>query len=295
MAGELSILRYAAVIGVLALPGAERLSRVPGIDPVSASQVTERARVVFAVVAPGLAGLGLVTSWDVGAVVLVTALVATAAATWLVVRPLAWIVTREAARRSAAQAATEADRRRLAADLHDGPLQDVLLLARRLGDAGDEDGAALARSIAAELRDLSGELRLPMLDDLGVGPSLEWLAGRVRRTTALDVRTDVDAIDRVPPPVEQAAYRIAQEALANAVRHGAPPILLRCRTATASLSLTVTDAGRGPTPQADASGPIRIGMASMRQRAEQIGADIGWSPVAGGGTVVTLEWPGRGA
>jgi signal transduction histidine kinase len=297
LTNELSILRYAAVIAIVAIPGIGRLIFDSRAEAVSATQVTARAEVVGAVVGPSLAGLVLVTSWEVGAAVLVTALLAATIATWIAVRPLSWIAVREAARRDAIVATTETDRQRLAADLHDGPLQDVLLLARRLGDAGDEEGASLARAVAAELRDLSGELRLPMLDDLGIGPSLEWLAGRVRRATALDVRTDVDAVARVPPPVELAAYRIAQEALANAVRHGAPPILVRCRTAAASLSMTVTDAGSGPGGEAgtEASQPLRIGLSSMRQRAELIGADLAWTRASGGGTVVSLEWRGGGA
>jgi signal transduction histidine kinase len=172
-----------------------------------------------------------------------------------------------------------------------------LLLARRLDDAGDTEGAELARGIATDLRELSGDLRLPMLDDLGVGPSLEWLAGRVRRATALDVRAEVNGAGRLPPPVELAAFRIAQEAVANAVRHGAPPIILRCRTAPASLQMTVTDAGSWQSPSApdDSHAVARLGLATMRQRAEQIGADLSWARDAVGGTVVILDWHGQGA
>jgi signal transduction histidine kinase len=200
-------------------------------------------------------------------------------------------------RREAALVANEVERRRLAADIHDGPLQDVLLLARRFDDAGDPEGAAFARSIATDLRELSGGLHLPILDDLGVGPSLEWLAGRVRRATSLDVRAEVAVTARPPTPVELAAFRIAQEAVANAVRHGAPPIVVRCRTAAASLSMTVTDAGHAatPTPADTGSGPGRLGLSTMRQRAEGIGAELAWSRAAGGGTVVSLEWRGEGA
>lgn len=294
---EFAILRYAAVIAIVAVPGIERLAQASRATEISPASVTTRAEVAAAVVAASLAGLVLVTAWEVGAAVLITMLAGALVASWIAVRPLTWIVSRDVARRSAIVAANEAERIRLAADIHDGPLQDALLLARRLDDAGDHDGATLARSIAADLRDLSGDLRLPLLDDLGVGPSLEWLAGRVRRTTALEVRTDVEAGARLPRPVEVAAYRIAQEALANAVRHGEPPILVRCRTSPESLSMSVVDAGPGLASEAD--GPnttaLRLGLASMRQRAEQIDAELGWSSAAGVGTTVTLEWRGRGA
>jgi len=294
---ETSILRYAAVIAIVALPALERLAGSRSAGDLSATRIAERGLITVAVVAPSLAGLVLVTSWGAGALVLVTALAATVAAGWVAVRPLAWIVSREGARRDAAVAANETERRRMAADLHDGPLQDVLLLARRLDDAGDDEGAAFARGIAADLRELSGDLRLPMLEDLGVGPSLEWLARRVRRATALDIRADVAGAARLPASVELAAFRIAQEAVANAVRHGAPPILVRCRTAAESLSMAVTDAGRGPSPMPadEGAGPARLGLSTMRQRAAQIGADLAWSRAAGGGMVVTLEWRGQGA
>jgi signal transduction histidine kinase len=294
---EFAILRYGAIIAILALPALGRLRGTRPMGDASPNGITERGLIAFVVVAPSLAGLVLTTSWEAGAAVLATALVATAAAAWIAVRPLAWMVARDSARREAAIAANESERRRLAADLHDGPLQDALLLARRLDDVGDTEGAALARGIAADLRELSGDLRLPMLDDLGVGPSLEWLAGRVRRATALDVRAEVRGAGRLPPPVELAAFRIAQEAVANAVRHGAPPIVVSCRTAAASLVMTVTDAGtwRSPTAAEDTPALARLGLSTMRQRAEQIGADLSWARDAGGGTVVTLDWHGQGA
>lgn len=294
---ELSILRYGAVIAILAVSATPRLVRWRSETDITAYRVSDQATVTLAVVAPSLAGLVLMTSWVVGAAVLVTGLAATVAAAWIAVRPLTWLVARDTARREATLVANESERRRLAADIHDGPLQDVLLLARRLDDAGDVEGAALARSVAADLRELSGDLRLPMLDDLGVGPSLEWLAGRVRRATALDVRADVAVAARPPAPVELAAFRIAQEAVANAVRHGSPPIIVRCRSAAASLSMTVTDAGHGaaPTPADRGTGPVRLGLSTMRQRAEAIGAELAWSRATGGGTVVSLEWRSHGA
>lgn len=290
------ILRYAAIIAIVAAPAIERLREASSAPEVSPATVNTRAEVAAAVVASSLAGLVLVTAWEVGAAILITMLGGALVASWIAVRPLTGLLSRDAVRRNAIFAANEAERTRLAADLHDGPLQDALLLARRLDDAGDHDGAMQARGIADELRDISGDLRLPLLDDLGVGPSLEWLAGRVRRSTALDVRTDVEGGARLPRPVEFAAYRIAQEALANAVRHGEPPILVRCRTSSESLSMSVVDAGQGlaSTTGGQDTQALKLGLASMRQRAEQIGADLGWSSAAGAGTTVTLEWRSRG-
>ncbi len=287
---HLSIVRYVAFASIVALPVAVRIRR-PAADFTTA-QITEQSRLVLAAVAPALAGLVLVTPFAIGVAALLTASLAVVIASWIAVRPLTWVAARASVQRDLAVAVSEAERSRLAADLHDGPLQDVLLLARRLDDTGDTEGAMLARSIGAELRELSGDLRLPMLDDLGVGPSLEWLAGRVRRMTAVDVRVAYASEGRVPPSVELAAFRIAQEAIANAVRHGSPPILVRCHTAAGVLSLSVEDAGQGLARIAEVAtgAPTRFGMLNMQQRAEHVGARLEWRQPHAGGTLVALEW-----
>jgi signal transduction histidine kinase len=284
------MLRYVAVIAIAAIPAAIRFAR-PASD-LSAGWINQQAWIVVAAVAPALAGLGLMTSWDVGIAVMVTALVAVAIGSWIAVRPLTWLASRAAVQRDLMFAAGEAERSRLAADLHDGPLQDVLLLARRLEDAGDPEGAALAREIGRELRELSGDLRLPLLDDLGVGPAIEWLAGRVRRMTAAEVEVEIASEGRVPAPVELAAFRIAQEAIANAIRHGSSPIRVRCRTAIDALTLSVEDAGTGRNldRELETSGAGRMGMLNMQQRADQVGARLEWSHPDRGGTLVALEW-----
>jgi signal transduction histidine kinase len=223
---------------------------------------------------------------------MVTALLVLAIGSWIAVRPLTWLASRAAMQRDLMVAAGEAERSRLAADLHDGPLQNVLLLARRLEDTGDPEGAALAREIGRELRELSGDLRLPLLDDLGVGPAIEWLAGRVRRMTAAEVEVEIASEGRVPAQVELAAFRIAQEAIANAIRHGSSPIRVRCRTAIDALTLSVEDAGIGPnlSRELDSAGASRMGMVNMQQRADLVGARLEWSRPERGGTLVALEW-----
>src|SRR5207253_11463088 len=113
------------------------------------------------------------------------------AAAKFTLRPLARIATRASLQRDLVVAAMEAERARLAADLHDDALQDVTMLMRRLEAAGDPEGADMARTVADRLRTISGDLRLPILDDLGVAPALDWLVTRVERMTGGDVRLDV--------------------------------------------------------------------------------------------------------
>jgi two-component system NarL family sensor kinase len=95
--------------------------------------------------------------------------------------------------------------------------------------------------------------------------------------------------------VELAAFRIAQEAVSNAVRHGRPPIRVRCRSTTDGLRLTIEDAGDGPgvvevLALQTAPEPTRRGMLGMAQRAEQIGATLDVHRGEGGGTIVGLGW-----
>ena len=189
-------------------------------------------------------------------------------------------------------AATEVERARLAADLHDDALQEMTVLVRRLDDSGDNQAAALARSIADRLREVCGDLRLPILDELGAGPALEWLVARVGETSGRPIQLERADEARPPADVELAVFRIAQEALANAVTHGAPPVVVRYASAPDRASLSITDQGGGIAP--DAAAVARrtghYGLLNMRQRAEQIGGTIAVKRVPGGGTTVGLDW-----
>ena len=154
-------------------------------------------------------------------------------------------------------AATEAERARLAADIHDDALQELTLLVRRLEASGDTEGAEIGRTVADRLRAICGDLRLPILDDLGVGPALDWLVLRIERLAGGEVRLERADDARHSPDVELAIFRVAQEALANAVKHGKPPIVVRYRSTPGGISLAIDDAGPGITD--DAPGRRREG------------------------------------
>jgi signal transduction histidine kinase len=259
-----------------------------------AGEVLGDAALLVAAIGPVITASVLLIVWIQALPLIGLAALVLYAASRVAVGPLAAISARAAAQRDLAVATSEAERARLAADLHDGPLQDLLLLARSLEARHDPNGARLARDVADELREMSGDLRLPVLDDLGAGPALEWLASRVRRMTGLDVATEWRADGRPPGQVELAAFRIAQEAVSNAVRHGRPPIRVRCRSTANDLQLAVEDAGDGRGVEAltlqAAPEPTRRGMLGMAQRAEQIGASLAVRRGEGGGTIVVLQW-----
>lgn len=213
------------------------------------------------------------------------------AAQFFAVRPLTRTAVAATTQRDQVVAAMEAERSRIAADIHDDALQDLTMLGWRLDASGDKQSAATAREVADRLRAILGDLRLPILDDLGTGPALEWLVDRVGRLAGGEVR--LERVDQVRPPaeVELAFFRVAQEALSNAVRHGQPPIVVRYWTSPSSASLSIDDAGAGiGTTEAPGAASGHFGLLNMRQRAEQIGALLDVRRWPAGGTRVTLEW-----
>ncbi|HEV8698466.1 MAG TPA: ATP-binding protein [Candidatus Limnocylindrales bacterium] len=208
------------------------------------------------------------------------------------IRPLARIATRATLQRDLVVAATEAERARVAADIHDDALQELTLLVHRLDAAGDAEGADIARTVSDRLRAICGDLRLPILDDLGVGPALDWLVLRIERLAGGEVRLERADGTRPPADVELAFFRVAQEALSNAVKHGKPPILVRYATTPGGASLSIDDAGPGIDPDAttttDRTG--HFGLLNMQQRAEAIGAILDVRRWPSGGTHVALDW-----
>jgi signal transduction histidine kinase len=208
------------------------------------------------------------------------------------IRPLARIATRATLQRDLVVAATEAERARVAADIHDDALQELTLLVHRLDAAGDTEGADIARTVSDRLRAICGDLRLPILDDLGVGPALDWLVLRIERLAGGEVKLERADGTRPPADVELAFFRVAQEALSNAVKHGSPPILVRYATTPGGASLSIDDAGPGIDPEAttttDRSG--HFGLLNMQQRAEAIGAILDVRRWPSGGTHVALDW-----
>ena len=211
------------------------------------------------------------------------------------IRPLARLATRAQLQRDLVVAATEAERARVAADIHDDALQELTLLVHRLDAAGDAEGADIARTVSDRLRAICGDLRLPILDDLGVGPALDWLVLRIERLAGGEVRLERADGTRPPPDVELAIFRVAQEALANAVKHGRPPIVVRYRSTEHGVSLSIDDAGPGIAEDAGsvAEREGRFGLLNMEQRAQGIGAILDVRSWPSGGTHVALEWRPR--
>lgn len=166
------------------------------------------------------------------------------------------------------------------------------MLVRRLDAADDRESATIAREAAERLREITGDARLPVLDDLGVAAALDWLVRRMSAVDRGEITLDADETARPPRPIELAVYRVAQEALANALRHGAAPVTVHYRAAGDRATLLVEDAGSGIPERAEeiADGAGRLGIAGMRRRAAAIGATLRIERREAGGTRVALDW-----
>ncbi len=207
--------------------------------------------------------------------------------------PLLGLAQRTQLQRDLAVAAAETERARLAADLHDDALQQLTMLVRTLDEGGHAKEADEARDIATKLRSVVGDLRLPILDDLGAGAALEWLVERVEPLAGGPVKLERSDLSRPPANVELAVFRVAQEALTNAIKHGKPPIAVRYDVRTdGRVTLAIDDAGEGIGSNAADEAPKagHFGLVNMQQRAEQIGALLDVRRWPAGGTRVALEW-----
>jgi signal transduction histidine kinase len=297
----LATLRWAGLVLIPLLPAiaaARPLTPAALADGTSPSgRLVESTELLFVGLTPGVAAFTMTfqTGEDPFLVPILLWIGALLVGARFTVRPLVRLATRANLQRDLVVAAMEAERARLAADLHDEALQDLTLLVRRLDAAGDAEGAAQARAVADRLREICGDLRLPILDDLGVGPALDWLVLRIERLAGGEVRLERAEGERPPADVELAFFRVAQEALANAVKHGRPPIVVRYRASPTGASLSVDDAGTGIAPEAREEAPTggHFGLLNMQQRAEQIGAILDVRRWPAGGTHVALEWRAR--
>ncbi len=206
-------------------------------------------------------------------------------------------------RRRSARAALlsqERERLRVARELHDEvgqSLTAVALEVERLGSTADGRAAQRLAVLTIELqktledvRRIGRELRPEALDDLGLVNALIALTSRIDRQTDLRVIRELGGeIRDLDSEQELVVYRVAQEALTNAVRHaGAATALVALHDEHEQVILTVRDDGTGLADGASASGQ---GIEGMRERAMLVGASLEVGPHPGGGTQVRLVLP----
>ena len=206
-------------------------------------------------------------------------------------------------------AVQERERERMARDMHDTVVQQLNTLAlyvgtvrRELADAGTADEEQLqgldeaieqARNAADQARSLSHAMGSVELSADGLAAAIRRLAGRTELAYGIEVA--VEAADvRLPGDTALQAFRIAGEALGNAVRHGRPTrVAITLIEREGRVRLTVADDGSGVSE--DLGGGDGIGLSSMRYRAGFINGtlDVRRGDGAGDrpGTVVACDFP----
>jgi signal transduction histidine kinase len=213
----------------------------------------------------------------------------------------------ELERTSQRLAAAEQERGRWARELHDETLQNLaalrigLAIGLRAGDpvklmAAVRDAVDQLESEIADLRSMITDLRPTALDDADVATAIEALAERSRRH-GLEVDTTIDLgiaeEERYSIELETAVYRIAQEALTNARKHGgARRALIDIHAHNDCLYVTVDDDGHGFDPEAKSEG---FGLHGMRERAEFLGGTLTINSEPGRGTQIIALLPTRHA
>jgi signal transduction histidine kinase len=183
--------------------------------------------------------------------------------------------------------ATEAERRRLARELHDGVVQELGYIwseSRRPSDdrAMTRIGASADRALAEARRAISALTAPP---DEPLAEALRRAAGEVGDRYDVAVELHLDETVVVPSDEREELVRIAREAVANAARHAAAPVI---SVALRDHCLEVTDQGRGFDPVRGRNGGF--GLTSMRERAAAIDAAVEVESAVGRGTKVRVTW-----
>jgi PAS domain S-box-containing protein len=195
------------------------------------------------------------------------------------------------------------ERNRLARELHDSVSQSLFSLdlhAKAIATnlkrdpQQAEDQLNQLRQITydtlQEMRSLIYELRPFFLEDNGLVPTLRHLLGRLRRPDRPELMLSVSGERRLSAELEQGLFRIAQEALNNAIKHsGARSIMVKLTMDDARITLCVIDDGRGFDPVSPSLDRRAFGLIAMRERAELLGATCEVVSRPGAGTEIRVH------
>lgn len=200
----------------------------------------------------------------------------------------------------------EQERRWIAQELHDDIGQAIAAMRFQLARIVDQSHEASAREMAAEtllsseqlgdrLRQICLGLRPLELDDFGLMAALRSLVASLGRRPAMALQLACEGEElRYPAPMETAAFRIAQEAIANALRHGGGNMLaVRVQMQPDHLALAVVDNGCGFSVDSATAAEVRaghLGLAGMEERARSAGGQLVIDSRPGRGTTVRVEF-----
>ncbi|GHO88333.1 HAMP domain-containing sensor histidine kinase [Dictyobacter formicarum] len=203
--------------------------------------------------------------------------------------------------RTRQQLATLEERNRLARDLHDSVKQQVFVVAMQVGAIrllmGKDVAAArkrlddmeqLVREIQKELSALILELRPVALEGRSLAQALQAYIKQWQDQTWIASSVEVEETCAVSPALEEALFRIAQEALANVARHSnATQVQVHLRCTEELVTLQITDNGKGFQPEKREK--HGVGLMSMQERIRELGGQIKIDSASGKGTQIHIE------
>jgi PAS domain S-box-containing protein len=199
--------------------------------------------------------------------------------------------------------AQEAERQRIAADLHDDPVQSMTALGFRLYALGRELGPEHAETVAElerevsrtveRLRTLMFELRPPALDRQGLAAAIELYLGQGAPGERPAGRVVNRVVEEPPPDIRAVLYRICQEAITNVRKHAnADRVEVVLEEIARGIRVRITDDGDGYDPRSGATAaPGHLGLTAMRERSELAGGTFSITSELGTGTTVEVWVP----
>ena len=202
-------------------------------------------------------------------------------------------------------AAQEEERRHIAHEIHDDPLQRLIHLARRLESLGAQPGPSPATAALREarlellnvigrLRDVARGLRPPGLDQLGLVAAVRGMLADVEDAHDLRVDFEVSGTQvRLVAEVELGAFRIIQEEVRNVTRHASAHALsVDLHYVEGAVRISVVDDGIGfDAPQGTYAPGVQLGLVGMRERASLLGGRLVVSSARGKGTAIEAHLP----
>ena len=204
--------------------------------------------------------------------------------------------------------AQEDERRRISQELHDGTMQELLVIANRAHTlvSGEDSGTAIKPRrhaewirdailrVSEDIRRLSLDLRPSILDNVGLVPALRWLVDRLNQEGGINAKVMIHGVERkLRPETEVTIFRIVQEALNNIRRHSeATEAMVKLEFAPKSLEIAIQDDGKGfslneTVEKLAAQG--KVGLIGMHQRAKVLNSTLDIHSQLDKGTLVSLK------
>lgn len=203
--------------------------------------------------------------------------------------------------------AQESERKRLSYELHDEigqmltavemslhALDNVISPENERARKRLQRSERLTRQTVTELRRIIAALRPGVLDQLGLIPALGWMAENMMEPLGIEVSISADSLDnRLPLETETILFRIAQEAMNNAVRHGqAQHFWIDLHLVDGRLAMTLRDDGQGFDPEkVQTLRQTKFGLAGIKERAAMTGGEVIIDSAPGQGTIIYVTIP----